>query len=196
MSEHREHREHWIGAVLTGGSSRRMGTDKALLEVDGVAMAVRVARALDAAGATEVMCIGGDAPALAALGLTVVTDRHPGDGPLGAVITALAASPHPVVVLSPCDLLAPDPAAARSVLASLLAAPGVDVAVPVIDGVRQPLDGAYRVAACLPLLVQEFARGERSVKRAVEILRLVEVEAISPGALADADTPEELAGDR
>jgi molybdopterin-guanine dinucleotide biosynthesis protein A len=91
-----ERREHWIGAVLTGGSSRRMGTDKALLEVDGVAMAVRVARALDAAGATEVMCIGGDAPALAALGLIVVTDRHPGDGPLGAVITALADADTPV----------------------------------------------------------------------------------------------------
>ena len=31
------------GVVLTGGGSRRMGVDKALVEVDGVAMASRVA---------------------------------------------------------------------------------------------------------------------------------------------------------
>ncbi len=38
------------GAVLTGGSSTRMGADKALVEVDGVAMAARVAHALRASG--------------------------------------------------------------------------------------------------------------------------------------------------
>ena len=36
----------WSGAVLTGGKSRRMGRDKALVEVDGEPMALRVAHAL------------------------------------------------------------------------------------------------------------------------------------------------------
>ena len=49
------------GAVLCGGASRRMGRDKALVDVDGVAMAERVARALDAAGCAAVRFIGGDA---------------------------------------------------------------------------------------------------------------------------------------
>ena len=39
------------GAVLTGGRSRRMGTDKALVAVEGRPMVVRVAAALRAAGA-------------------------------------------------------------------------------------------------------------------------------------------------
>ncbi|MGH9084822.1 MAG: NTP transferase domain-containing protein, partial [Acidimicrobiales bacterium] len=53
---------------MCGGSSTRMGRDKATLEVGGVAMAVRVADALRAAGADEVRAIGGDAAGLARLG--------------------------------------------------------------------------------------------------------------------------------
>ena len=91
------------GAVVCGGASRRMGRDKALVAVDGVAMAERVARALEAAGCADVRFIGGDAPALAALGRPVLPDAYPGAGPLGAVITALRASGRPVVVAA-CDL--------------------------------------------------------------------------------------------
>ena len=43
------------GAVLCGGASRRMGTDKAFVEVGGVAMAERVAAALEAAGCAPVV---------------------------------------------------------------------------------------------------------------------------------------------
>jgi molybdopterin-guanine dinucleotide biosynthesis protein A len=170
-----------------------MGADKALLAVDGTAMAVRVARALVAAGATTVRCIGGDAAALTELGLEVVADQHPGEGPLGALLTALATSEHPIVVMAPCDLVAPDPSVAVAVLAALDGAPGADAAVPVVGGVRQPLDGAYRTS-CADKLVREFARGERSVKRALGGLVLVEVTAVDPRSLADADTPEDLAG--
>src|SRR5690606_32897540 len=60
------------GAVLTGGASRRMGTDKALLEVDGRPLARRLAEVLAAAGCDPVWCQGGDEPALRALGLDVV----------------------------------------------------------------------------------------------------------------------------
>ena len=48
------------GAVLCGGASRRMGTDKALVEVDGVPMAERVAGALHAGGCAPVVFVGGD----------------------------------------------------------------------------------------------------------------------------------------
>lgn len=187
----------WTGAVLTGGDSRRMGTDKALLAVDGVAMALRVARALEAAGAAEVLCVGGNAVALAALGLVVVPDRHPGAGPLGALITALNASSRDIVVVAPCDLVAPDPAVASAVVVALLAAPAADGAVPVSGGVLQPLDGAFRTTA-VAALARRFAAGERSVKRAIVDLVLVDVDVdgLSPRGLVDADTPEQLARDR
>ncbi|WP_434127450.1 molybdenum cofactor guanylyltransferase, partial [Enterococcus faecium] len=58
----------FAGAVLTGGDSRRMGTDKALIEVDGGPLARRVANALRAAGADPVIAVGGDLEALGDLG--------------------------------------------------------------------------------------------------------------------------------
>ena len=81
-----------------------MGRDKALIEIDGVPMAERVARVLEAAGCDPVIFIGGD-PALAELGRRQVPDRYPGDGPVGGVVTALYALPdaHAVLVTA-CDL--------------------------------------------------------------------------------------------
>ena len=67
-----------------------MGRDKSLLPVHGAPMVMHVVSALRSAGCDPVQAIGGDAPALAALGLDVVGDGHPGEGPLGGVITALA----------------------------------------------------------------------------------------------------------
>ncbi len=56
-----------------------MGTDKALLPVDGVPMVLRVAAALRAAGCEPVVAIGGDEPALRRLGLQVLMGAHPRD---------------------------------------------------------------------------------------------------------------------
>ena len=47
-----------VGVVLTGGASRRMGRTKALVEIDGVPMAARVAAALAGAGCESVVLLG------------------------------------------------------------------------------------------------------------------------------------------
>jgi molybdopterin-guanine dinucleotide biosynthesis protein A len=88
-----------VGAVLTGGASRRMGRDKALVEVHGRALVAVAADALRAAGAEVVLTIGGDADALvaAAPGTRPVADLHPAEGPLGGLLTAFAAARHHAV---------------------------------------------------------------------------------------------------
>jgi len=101
-----------------------MGRDKALLPVGGVPMALRVADALRAAGADEVVAVGGDATALAALGLTVVPDDHPGAGPLAAIVTALAAGAAPGSPAAAPDAAPGTPGAAPD------AAPGTPGAAP------------------------------------------------------------------
>jgi len=149
-----------------------MGKDKATLEVAGVAMAARVAGALSAAGAAPVIAVGGDRAGLEALGLDWREDRYPGEGPLGAILTAFAElATHELVAVVATDL----PDLGPTALTSLVDAVGDhDVALAGTDR-PEPLCGVWRVARCRPVLDAEFARGERAVHRAVTALDQVVV---------------------
>src|SRR5690606_15244567 len=80
----------FTGVVLCGGRSRRFSptVDKAMVEVDGVPMARRVAHALRAAGATGVVAVGGEREAAEALGLRWRADEVPQEGPVGGIVSA------------------------------------------------------------------------------------------------------------
>lgn len=197
-----------MGVVLAGGSSTRMGSDKAFIEIDGVPMVVRAVEALQSAGAAPVLVVGGDGARLNALGLDALEDRYPGEGPLGGVITALTALDGrggiEAVVTLPCDVISPDAAAVRRVLDGLAAAAGdsaggsaaADLAVPVGAGVPQWSHAAWR-HRCLRPLTEAFARGVRSLREAARQLSVVEVEVPGEGWFRDADRPEDLpAGSR
>lgn len=168
-----------------------MGTDKALLEVDGVPMAVRVAGALTDAGATTVAAVGGRRDALGAAGLEALPDRWPGEGPLGGVVASLGSvGREPTVVVLSCDLLDPD---ARLVadLARRREDLGVDLVVPTVGGRPQWTHGAWR-RSVVDALEAAFAAGERSLHGAVADLRVEHHEVADPATIADADVPTDL----
>jgi molybdopterin-guanine dinucleotide biosynthesis protein A len=76
-----------LGYVLAGGGSTRFGRDKALVEIDGTPMLLRM-RALLVEVTKEVSVIA--APhKYAALGVSGIADRWEGQGPLAGIITAL-----------------------------------------------------------------------------------------------------------
>lgn len=79
------------GLVLAGGRSRRMGTDKALLEHEGQPLWRRQHALLRAAGASEVLISARDDQAWSA-GLPVVHDATPDCGPLSGIIAGLRAA--------------------------------------------------------------------------------------------------------
>lgn len=175
-----------------------MGRDKALIPVRGTPLAVRVADAIAAAGATRVVAIGGDLAALRASGLDAVPDADPGEGPLTGILTALgtltdAADAPGVVFVAACDLLGPEPAAVRATIAALaMADESVAVAVPVAGARRQWLHAAWRTAARVRLAAA-FAAGERSVHGAVAAAELLLREfPLAPAVVADADVPADL----
>ena len=179
------------GAVLAGGSSSRMGRDKAFLEVGGVPMLSSVAGVLNGVVDAGVVVVGGDADGIRTLGLTSVADRFPGDGPLGGILTALdhfrGRCDH-VVVLS-CDLPQASEQSVRALLAAVGEAPAV--IVPVLGGRRQWMHCCWPVVA-LGLLETAFAAGERAPRRALGGMAVVEVAGLDPASLRDVDTPEDL----
>ena len=201
----------FAGAVLCGGASRRMGRDKALIEVDGRPLAARVADAVVEAGAGAVVAVGGDLAALRAAGLAAVPDDEPGAGPLVGVVTALAvagsggatarregAAPvaarpsDDIVFVAACDLVDPSPAAIAATVRALAGSEAGDVAVPLVDGRRQWVHAAWRRHARAPLAAA-FEAGERAIHAAVAAsgMRVVDV-TLDARAVADADAPADL----
>jgi molybdopterin-guanine dinucleotide biosynthesis protein A len=184
------------GLVLTGGRSTRMGQDKAFLRLPDRAepLVMTSVRALLDAGATEVVCVGGDEPRLRALGLDVVADDQPGEGPLGGLLTGLRVARRPIVVVLTCDMPSIDAVSLRTIVRVLGAQPDAQAAVPVVDGRQQVISAAYRRAA-RGVLAPAFAAGERSVRRAIAALTVVDVteqDGLDPAAFGDVDQPADL----
>ena len=180
--------EPFVGIVLTGGASSRMGTDKAFVEVGGRPLVLRVADALREAGASRVVAVGGDVSRLAALGLDALPDHAAGQGPLGGIVTALEEVDADLVLVAACDLVAITPTAVREVLDALT--PDADAVLPRSDRL-EPLMAAYR-RRCVAHLRAELDDGERAPHRAVEGLAVVQVRLHEVDALRDADGPDDL----
>ena len=179
------------GAVLAGGASSRMGSDKALLVVGRRPLVLSVTDTLAAALGVPPVVVGGDETRLGALGLEVLPDRTPGAGPLGGILTSLFHYRErfdQVVVLS-CDLPDPSPESIRMVAEA--ASSKNAIAVPVVNGRRQWMHAAWPVAV-LPALEEIFQGGERAPHRAVVDLPVVEVNGLDPRSLRDIDRLEDL----
>ncbi len=180
------------GLLLTGGASRRMGTDKAQLVVDGRRLADRAASLL-AAVCDPVLEVG---PGVS--GLPAVREDPPGEGPLAALGTGAAGLARlgyagPVLVLA-VDM----PFVGAGLLRLLRDRPGPATAVPVADGQPQPLCARYGAdaLAAVPHLLAAGQRSLRALLAAVDVDWVQPAEwepAGGPDAFRDLDTPDDLA---
>jgi molybdopterin-guanine dinucleotide biosynthesis protein A len=185
----------FVGAVLLGGGSRRMGEDKAsLVLANGEMLGALSVAALDNAGCSRIMGIGGTPELSSQLGIEHVPDQWPGQGPLGALVTALAASYPAITVLLPCDLPLADASVVEQLLQHL---DGDDAeshcAIPRIDGHRAFVTSVW-TRDCLAALQRSFDSGGRSIRGALSDLHVIYFEPAAPRPFFDADTPEELHG--
>lgn len=158
------------GLVLCGGRSRRMGSEKALLELEGKRLLDVVIERLSEA-ADPVLLATGSPGRLGPLGLREVPDELPHAGPLAGIVAGLAASPHPMLAVVAVDM----PFVSPEVLTLLGRLwDGQDAVVPVTDDGVQPLHAVYATSA-LPILRSGLAGGVRSVREALRELRVREV---------------------
>lgn len=120
--------------VLTGGGSRRLGTDKATAVVAGRRMVDRVIAQLPE---VPVVVVGPD-PGIP--GVVVTREDPPGGGPAAGIAAALEHVCTPWVAVIAADM----PFAVPMVMALPRKA---DAVIPVAQGVPQPLCAWYRVDA-------------------------------------------------
>ena len=161
-----------------------MGRDKALLELDGVPMVVRTARLVEPL-VTSVIVVA-PSERYASLGLEMIPDRWPGEGPLGGIVTALGASSADWNLILACDL----PFLTAEWIAWIVSRAqhsSARAVVPESGRGIEPLAAMYRTD-CGPLLTATFERGVRSVSEALRELVVDRVTMDQWSALDSADT--------
>jgi molybdopterin-guanine dinucleotide biosynthesis protein A len=178
------------GVILAGGRSRRMGHDKARMEIAGETLLARVEKVLRPF-CTEVI-IAGDRPDLARPDLPCYPDLYPGSA-LGGLYTGLYHARTPWIFAAACDLPFPSADLARALIARRS---GYDAVVIRTDKGWEPLFAVYG-KGCLGPMQQLLEQGNLRIYDCFPALRLC---MLDPGelptgwerALANLNTPDDV----
>jgi molybdopterin-guanine dinucleotide biosynthesis protein A len=139
--------------ILSGGQSKRMGRDKALLELDGLPMIGKIAEQL--AGNFNDVLISGDPNMYSFAGIRTIPDLEVDRGPLMGLFSTLRASTSELNWVTTCDMPEPNLTFVRKMIRSI---GDYDAVVPVDSkGWKQPLIGLYRkgIAETIETLLAE-----------------------------------------
>lgn len=195
------------GAVIAGGTSRRLGTDKRLVTVDGTTLLARTVAVLRPL-VTDVQVVvtdPADGPLVTGVlhedagPLAITVDARPGVGPAAGLEAALAAAAEPLVLVVATD----HPTLVPAVLDLLVArARGSTAAAVALAGPRggEPFLAVYRRGALSTVRAQldAGARRMQAVLAALdpELITEEQWRPLDPGGvtLADIDVPDDLAG--
>jgi len=153
--------------ILAGGQSRRMRREKPLLPVCGRTLIETVIEQIRPCFAT-ILVSAGDKDRFAFLGLPVVEDEAPGQGPLPAILTALRASPCRCNFVMACDIPVIDVSFLEAILTL---APAHDIVVPRYrDGKFEPLFAAYD-RGIIPVIARQIAGGDFKISSLFQACR-------------------------
>jgi molybdopterin-guanine dinucleotide biosynthesis protein A len=145
-----------------------------------------------AASVCSTVSLVGDPLIYDALGLPVIPDHFPGNGPLAGIEAALAATVCETNLILACDM----PAVEESLIRELLRAATDDSARPdcVVpmhaDGRVEPLCAVYR-KRCHPIIRAALDAGIRKVTDGLRGLAIRYVRVPDPAVFANLNTPEE-----
>lgn len=169
-----------------------MGTDKAQIEMGGVSLLARAARAgLDTG--LPVLVVGRPQPSDWPFpDVMFLPDEQPGLGPLGGLRTALRHAPGPVLLMA-CDMPRLSGTALRW-LADRGKSAGAHGLATVNGGRLEPLFSLY-LPACLPLTEQRLAANALSLHGLIEAGEFAAVDAPEwvAAQLVNINTPGDLA---
>jgi molybdopterin-guanine dinucleotide biosynthesis protein A len=163
--EHEGKGLRFSAAVLAGGRSTRMGTDKAFLRMGNDLLIERQLRCLRESGAAELLISGRAEVDYSRFAASVIHDEQPHAGPLAGVAAALKASSCPLVFVLAVDMPRMAPAMIRKIVSRCRTTVGC---VPIDDLGFQPLAAAYPIGL-LALAESQLRAGQHSMREFVEL---------------------------
>jgi molybdopterin-guanine dinucleotide biosynthesis protein A len=141
-------------AIMAGGKSSRMGTDKSFIPLQGRPMIEHVISKVIDLG-NETIIIANDFDSYRYLGLPIYGDIFTDSGPLGGLHTALTIASNPYTLVVACDM----PWLNQSLLKYLISLKSTaDVVVPRWNRFPEPLHAVYR-ETCLEHVERNLRTG-------------------------------------
>lgn len=189
----------FLGLVVCGGKSRRMGSDKALLDLAGSRLVERAVLALRSV-TVDVVLGTGETERYGELGLECVIDPVHGAGPLAGLVAGLECAQvrgASALLVSACDT----PRASDEVFGALSrkweAIEADALLLQTSDGI-EPLIAIYRITCAAPARAA-LAAGKRrmtSFHDSIEVSFLDAREVAVEAPATNINTPEELEAER
>ena len=173
--------------VLTGGRSRRLGPDKAFLDVGGERLIDRITRRLRESVDGILVATSADKAGLFP-GHKVAVDDVPDQGPLRGIVSGLSRSETQLNFVVACDMPDVDADTLRELLSW---SEGFDAVVPSLkEGEREPLFAVYR-KSILDIGLGLLERGERRVASLYPLCRTKILLLPGPAGLANINTRDD-----
>jgi molybdenum cofactor guanylyltransferase len=167
-----------------------MGRNKALLPMRGEPLIRSIVCAVEMAAGSAILV--GSETLYGHLGFRAIPDLYPGEGPLGAIVTALRNSSTEWNLVVACDM----PELSAGFLSSMLRAAresDFDLLAPAGPaGQPEPLCAVYRGSAAGPLQ-RAFEGGERRAMAVFDLLKAGVIRFQEAAYFQNVNTPEEWA---
>ncbi len=189
-------RAYFSVAIIAGGQSRRMGRDKAFVDLGGKSLIKHVIDRSAELGQSETILISNQPAAYRHLGLPIFSDALPDKGSLGGIYTALLRAKSPHVLTLACDM----PFINADFLRFLVARidDSVDIIAPRVDGYPQGLHAIYQ-KTCLQPIAEQLAADRLKIIRFYGRMRVTYLDEADYAAFdregrcfANLNTPDEL----
>ena len=174
------------GYVLAGGSSTRMGTDKAVLIHEGRPIVATIASRIEEVIGNVTLV--GAPERYGSLGLRLIPDLRHNCGPIGGIEAALVDGRAPINVIVSCDVPGVHADWIRAVYDCAVESQAQCVVCRDITGRVHPLLAAYR-DDCLPVFQEALDQGRLRLMDALKSFTVATVDI--PAELSNVNTNED-----
>ncbi len=182
-------------AIIAGGKSSRMGTDKSFVQIGGKSILEHLIQRVAGLGQAETLLITNRPQDYAQFQLPMFSDVLLEKGSLGGIYTAIYHSQTPYTLALACDMPFVNPALLTYMLSLR---ENVDVVVPRVENYPQGLHAIYS-KACLDPIRQRLDADRLKVMGFYESVRVryldeAEYQPFDPRGLSffNVNTPEDL----